>query len=375
MSTVSRTDRQVSLLITIGSAVLILGAVLPAFVEQRAGFDLWWNAAGVLCAIGFVAMALAGWWLPSAVLRMLWVVLPATVIALQLLSFTAYRGSEPVVPWVWQLEPTAVAMLVLVLRPALAVATSLVAGCTVAVSAWIFTGEVPLDVAAATPIHLSNLAFVVIFIGIRAALTRFRTAEQDARAAAESSARAAAHAAGQEEFGRFVHDEVLSVMNAALLFHGDPPEVLRNEAGNALAVLSESRATSDAAPTSPGEVPRLLRARVARFVRGAEWSIDVSGPPIPGHVVAQIADASSEAARNVAVHAQATTVEVDVLVRDGRIRVIVRDDGRGFDAQSMNEGRMGVQSSIIARMEGVSGLGTVTSTVGVGTEVVMSWTP
>jgi len=375
MPTVSRPDRQVSLLVTIGSTVLILGAVLPAFVEQRADFDLWWTAAGVVCAVVCVAMAVTGWWLPSAVLRALWVALPVTLIGLQLLSFAAYRGSGPVVPWIWQLEPTAVTLLVLVLRPTLAVVATLVAGCTVAVSAWTFTGEVPPDVAAATPIHLSNVGFVVIFIGIRAALARFRTAEQDARRAAESSARAAAHAAGQEEFGRFVHDEVLSVMNAALLFHGDPPEVLRNEAGNALAVLSESRPTSDAAPTPAGDVPQILRARVARFVRGARWSIDVSGPSIPGHVVAQIADAAAEAARNVAFHAQATKVDVDVLVRDGRIRVIVRDDGRGFDAQSMTEARMGVQGSIIARMNGVSGLGTVTSAVGAGTEVVLSWTP
>lgn len=375
MGVSSRIDRQVSLLITTGAIVIVFGQSIPELLAQPGAFASWWNVAGLMCAGAYVGMGVTGLWLPMRVLRVLWVALPITQISLQLISFATLQQAVPVVPWVWTLEATSVWMLVLVLRPFLVVAVAILSSCTVALSAWLFIGFVPTAVATATPIHMCNIGFVALFLGIRVSLTRFRDAEQAAKRAAEERARSTALEMRQEEFGRFVHDEVLSVMNAALFFHGDPPEALREEARSALDVLAESDVTPDSPPVPPDEVVRMLRARLSRFIGGAEWVIDVAGPALPGVVVAEFSAAAAEAARNIAQHGEATRVIVAVRISGGAIEVTVTDDGRGFEVTSETAGRMGVRNSIIARIEDVSGSATVVSSPGAGTEVCLSWSP
>ena len=56
--------------------------------------------------------------------------------------------------------------------------------------------------------------------------------------------------------------------------------------------------------------------------------------------------AAGEALRNVAAHAEASHVAVSVARADGRARLVVRDDGRGFDAATRvrrrEEGHLGL---------------------------------
>jgi signal transduction histidine kinase len=45
---------------------------------------------------------------------------------------------------------------------------------------------------------------------------------------------------------------------------------------------------------------------------------------------------------NVSKHARATSVQLDVVEQDGRLRLRVEDDGRGFDADAASSGGFGL---------------------------------
>ena len=80
-----------------------------------------------------------------------------------------------------------------------------------------------------------------------------------------------------------------------------------------------------------------------------------------------------EALNNIAKHARASQVEIDVLHEHGTVELYIRDDGRGFDtAEQMPAGHYGL-SMMRERAETVGALLTVTSQVGRGTEIAIRW--
>ncbi len=340
-----RTDRQVGWLIALGSMVGAFAQAAPLSFVQGGLFAPWWQVASWMCIGLFVVIAAGGRVLPMRVLRVLWVLIPTCVFSLQLLSFLAYTGPEEgVVPWVWMIEPGSVTLLVLLFRPLVAVALTVFSGVTVALSAWIFTGAVPEVIAVATPIHVSNIGFVVIFIGIRGRMTQLRRLEEDARLAAERQARQEAETERNAELQRLVHDEVLSVLAAAAMFRGAAPRELQDEAAHALLVLRDSGDPEDAAGAdaviATREAAEEIRLRAARF-SSVELRIDDRGGSLPADVVQEVSAAASEAIRNARRHSGAERVVVDALFSHDRISVVVRDDGAGFDIATVPAERLG----------------------------------
>ena len=68
-------------------------------------------------------------------------------------------------------------------------------------------------------------------------------------------------------------------------------------------------------------------------------------------------------------HSGAPKVDVYAEVDDEHVEVFVRDRGVGFDLAGIGEDRMGVQRSIIERMERHGGTARVRTAPGEGTEV------
>ncbi len=93
---------------------------------------------------------------------------------------------------------------------------------------------------------------------------------------------------------------------------------------------------------------------------------------VPAEVSEAIVGAAREAIRNVVKHAGAfATVHVSPTASGCRVNIV--DDGAGFDpAQSQN--RLGIQESIVARMEEVGGSAVVASSE-VGSSVTLEWAP
>ncbi|MFP1601833.1 sensor histidine kinase [Microbacterium sp. 2216-1] len=375
----ARADRQTGWLIAL-CAVVFLATRASLAWSQVDEFSLWWLVASGVAAGSFLTMAVFGRQLPMPILRVLWLWTPLLLLALQLLSYAAYQhpGGDAL-PWVWSLEAAAGSMLVLVLRARYAFALAVFSGVSVALSAWLFAGAVPSTILEVTPPHVSNIAFVAIFLGIRQRITALNESETLAREASERSARAVAETAQRARLGRVVHDEVLSVLLAARMFHGATPAALRIEATQALAVLD----SADPAPGS-AEVPAdaalaQLQSRLQRIAPQTGFILRHDDGQVSVHAVTHMVAAVAEALRNAVRHARATTITVQATVTGGGIHVIVTDDGVGFDETVLNDaatrGRLGVAESIRGRMRDIGAEASVRSTPGRGTEIQLRWEP
>ena len=186
-----------------------------------------------------------------------------------------------------------------------------------------------------------------------------------------SNARDAERAlAGERAQGRarsrsngLIHDYVLSALILACKRGIDDIEV-RAAAHSALCALVP-------APPSDGYMDATqMRGAFAALVRSGHtrWKVachlPAQGWRIPAQVGTALTAATHEALNNVRLHAGSDTSDpsqparcrVVVLAGADFVRVTITDTGQGFDLEDLAEGRHGVRSSIVKRMESVGGM-------------------
>ena len=186
--------------------------------------------------------------------------------------------------------------------------------------------------------------------------------------------RARAHSNG------LIHDYVLSALILACKRGIDDIEV-RAAAHSALCALVP-------APPSNGFMDATqIRGAFEALVRSGHthWKVacylPTQGWQIPAQVGTALTAATYEALNNVRVHAGSDTSDPSqparcrVVVSAGAdsMRVTITDTGQGFDLEHLAEGRHGVRSSIVKRMESVGGRATLASQPGGGTRVTLEW--
>jgi signal transduction histidine kinase len=96
--------------------------------------------------------------------------------------------------------------------------------------------------------------------------------------------------------------------------------------------------------------------------------------PLDGGGEALVA-AAREALRNAARHGRSGGVVVFADLTGGTAEVFVRDDGVGFDPDSIAAERRGIRDAIVGRMAAAGGHATIESTPGEGTEVALRLAP
>jgi len=98
---------------------------------------------------------------------------------------------------------------------------------------------------------------------------------------------------------------------------------------------------------------------------------DLAPPPLPSDVLIALFRAAQEAITNVLKHADATELEVSLEKGDGRIRLRVEDDGKGFepDAETQKEGQTWGLKIMRERIEAIGGKVQIGSEPGEGTRV------
>ena len=370
-----RTDRQVGWLISLGGSVLIIGQV-GKVLGQWSEYSLWWNTAGAAIASTVVLLAALGRVLAFPVLRVGWIGVPVLGWILWLTSFQAFRGgdAQATMALAWTIQPAIASYTVLWTKPVHALVLAVVSGCLPAASALIFTGHIAPIVAADAPIQVSNIAFVAIFIGIRGRLGRLRVAEARAREQERVRASATEEARRQEELGRLIHDEVLSVLTAAMAFTGPPPAELRAEATHALLLLRAPR-SEEPDVLSCGQALARITARLRLIDPACPLHTQTHAGTVPTVVVDAVSQAAAEALRNSVRHAGTQCPRaVEVLVRPEQIRVVVSDEGPGFEPDAVSAERLGVRSSIFGRLAGLDGgQAEINSGPDGGTEVILTW--
>jgi signal transduction histidine kinase len=150
------------------------------------------------------------------------------------------------------------------------------------------------------------------------------------------------------------------------------------EATRALTAIDEL-----AAPTRPGDdpTPRELAWRLQGITTDLEAQIRFDYRAggegrIPAGVAMAVSEALSEAVRNSLHHAGArgrVLRQVTAQVTEERIRVVVLDDGVGFDPSVVDPTRLGIREGMVRRMAHVGGRAVVVSRPQRGTTVVLEW--
>ncbi|MFC9872648.1 sensor histidine kinase [Nocardia salmonicida] len=229
------------------------------------------------------------------------------------------------------------------------------------------------------PDLITNLSYCILLVGAGCITIRTgRTFDETRRHAPEQAAKAAAQTAQITErrlFIDLVHTWVMATLLAAARRTLSEPD-LRRHAIAALVrldLLAAQQPTNEPVPIT--DVAEHLRQAAHDVDTDVDSRIDIEGHAMfPSSVVDALTAALTEALRNSVRHAGTSgTRAVSIELGDGRARVRVEDNGRGFEPARVGDKRLGL-TAMKARVEELPG-GSVSIRTGAGqgTTVTLAW--
>lgn len=176
-----------------------------------------------------------------------------------------------------------------------------------------------------------------------------------------------------------IHDRVMTTLVAAVQTDQPRGEVA-DLARTALDALTDAGAAPDGAQTLDlHQLARLIEDMVDPVCPLAQVSVDSPEDEfrVSADVASVLGQAAREAALNVSRHAEAERCTISVSARmdrsDQQVRVDIRDDGKGFDPESLPENRFGIRVSMRERLTRIGGTVDISSQPGQGTRVSLLW--
>ncbi|HLA07286.1 MAG TPA: sensor histidine kinase [Anaerolineales bacterium] len=212
------------------------------------------------------------------------------------------------------------------------------------------------------------IVFVVIYVTLYMRQNDAREQAQSLAAELESANRQLSEYAAQVEdltianerqrMARELHDTlsqglaglILQLEAADAHLNNNRSDKAQSIVGNAMvqarATLADARrAIDDLRQTSLDDLDSALRLEISRFTNATGIPIlfhSDQTPLLPDPVKEIVLRAVAEALTNVANHAQAQNVAVDIRMKDKNLSVTIQDDGRGFDASAIPSGHYGL---------------------------------
>jgi signal transduction histidine kinase len=114
---------------------------------------------------------------------------------------------------------------------------------------------------------------------------------------------------------------------------------------------------------------------LARSLSGLEVDVEVQPVPLPAHTEVALYRIAQEALQNVVKHADAANVSVRLGADDGVVRLVISDDGRGLDENTLDDAEDRHGYGLVGMRERADLIGatlTVVSRPGTGTRVEVS---
>ena len=250
---------------------------------------------------------------------------------------------------------------------------------------WFLVDTSPFGGASNLFVSVQDSAYIFLFSGAVIGLTRLvregaRQADEANSAAIESAIAQSQIDAVERERQRIdalVHDRVLNTLLLAAKAEGEADRLAAAESA-ASAIISLREAEQD--PETQGTVTPLglLRALKRAAIRLApEVVVEVSGggtEEIPAHIAQALTEATLQALDNAMRHSKAKTITLRMDAPEpSEIAISVLDDGVGFKLDRVPRDRIGIKTSILSRLESISGGASVQSEPGQGTKIVLRW--
>lgn len=226
------------------------------------------------------------------------------------------------------------------------------------------------DVQAAA----TSVVLIVLVAALLAAARDHDRAVAHAFTAAERTATERAVRAAHRRTQALVHDEVLATLFLAA--HGAPAlrDQIAAKAARCRRLIREMTATPGSVPVPLSDLVERLRHSAEEV--GAELLIPAGLPRLglPAEAATALAGAARQALINSRDHA-GDGARRRLALRAGTdgVRIVVSDDGVGFDPHRVGPDRMGVSVSILGRMSSIEGGDADVSSGSGGTRVVLAW--
>ncbi|HEX3326746.1 MAG TPA: PspC domain-containing protein [Actinomycetota bacterium] len=225
------------------------------------------------------------------------------------------------------------------------------------------------DALAAARNVLFSVAVTVIGIGLVFGPWLLRLARQ-----ASEERRKRIRSEERAEMAAQLHDSVLQTL--ALIQRTDDRDeavaLARGQERELRAWLYGRAGTNDVVSAALDE----MAGRVERLHHVSVDTVVVGDTRLDDKLRA-VVDACGEATMNAAKHSGAKQIAVFVEIEQELVTAYVRDDGKGFDPNTVPEDRRGIADSIVGRIERNGGTASIVSAVGEGTDVEISlprWT-
>ncbi|MDQ0093680.1 sensor histidine kinase [Paeniglutamicibacter psychrophenolicus] len=368
-------------------ALLLLIQASGSLLAQTPFMAWWWNAVFLFGFLAVFALAFI-----LAMCGRETTALVATAAALVLLGYATWplaapaplpEGSGP--PWSWAMINVGAAWCAYAAGTRIAGAYTVLLGVLFAlVRASPTGGGADFSTALQDALLATVMGLVIVMaIGIlRQAAARSDAAAQHAVDEYRAAAHQGALRSERARFDALLHDSVMTVLLAA-----SGLQAPGSRARNAKLARSAIERLEDGGRTAPGSravAPAELEARI-RFANDTghgTMALDVApaagdGTGIPAEVARALFEACTEAVTNARRHAAAARCQVSLECRGhgerARVRLLVIDDGKGFDPDAVPARRLGIKVSITGRMDSVGGHGRIESRPGRGTAVQLLW--
>ena len=236
----------------------------------------------------------------------------------------------------------------------------------------------PLDAwLDGTYLLVFTLALVGLVTLVRSGAAEVDVANSDAIKSALAQARTDAVERERQRLDALVHDQVLHTLILVARADSEADRVAAAEsADKAIKSLIQVQEGVDqeAEVSSLGLFRAIERAAEKLDKRMVINSSGASSSPILPAVAQALTEACLQAVDNAIQHSNATEIVLTLQgLPGGALQFSVRDNGSGFREERVPRSRIGISTSIRARVESVAGDVKITSTPGAGTEVVMRW--
>jgi signal transduction histidine kinase len=380
-----RIERAIALAVAFGAVILGAQAFLASIGSTEEGPG--WHQVLVIGTFGPLALMLLACVLGRGVKIFAGIFALLYLVALLLWPIATQGGSPPDPtrePWIWYLVNVGTVAAVLAFPIAVQLGWTallpLVFGVVRLVQTGFdpaFYGLVVLDVSFALILGFILLTLAWVFRSVSANVDETRTR------AVESYASAAAAAATEQEriaVAALMHDSVLAALIAAERAQTDRERTLAAAmAREALTRLANTEQDPEEGSDEPTDASALADdiehvARELGVEIEAERVIMGEHPTVPGRVGRALTLATMQAITNAIEHAdgEGLAVAVRALTDPVRVRIEVRDTGRGFDLEEVPDDRLGIRASIVARVAAVGGTARIVSGEH-GTTVRLEW--
>ena len=239
------------------------------------------------------------------------------------------------------------------------------------------SGQLLLGVQEALHLFVFSSVLIAMVLALRWEAGKTDAANQQAIDSAVESARMDASGIERSRLDALVHDSVLTTLLVAANAESDQQRSLAaKSAVDAIARLKTAR-SEESKPT---------QLTLASFFHALELRIKQTSPefhvslsrlsdlPISSQIAEALTEATLQAVDNSLKHASNATEQVVRLKgQESGLKIVVSDNGKGFRPSQVPKDRIGISSSIVARVANVGGRVFINSSPGSGTDVVIEW--